>query len=102
MRIKEFSTCSDKIEYLAKQHNVPVERVRLHIFKKRFTLNSKQKLQLKFVLIALQRKLLQDYRSDLDKRPLFKQGMTKLEDLEIGDVLTGLHYILAINTFRYY
>lgn len=82
--------CSDKIEYLAKQHNVHVERVRVHTFHNRFTLNSKQQLQLKFVLIALQRKLLQDYRSDLDKRPLFKQGMTNLDDLEIGDVLTGL------------
>lgn len=48
------------------------------------------RLQVKFVLVALQRNFLQDYRSDLDKRPLFKQGMTKLNDLGIGDVLTGL------------
>jgi len=45
--------------------------------------------QLEFLLVALQRELLQDYRADLDKRPLFKQGLTRLDDLSIGDVVTG-------------
>lgn len=40
-------------------------------------------------MVALQRELLQDYRADLDKRPLFKQGLTRLDELSIGDVLTG-------------
>ncbi|KAL7730235.1 hypothetical protein ACLKA6_016504 [Drosophila palustris] len=60
----------NNLEQLAEQHKLHLERV-------------------KFVLIALQRELLQDYRADLDKRPLFKQGLTRLDDLSISDVLTG-------------
>jgi len=47
-------------------------------------------VQVNFVLVALQRELLQDYRADLDKRPLFKQGLTRLDELSIGDVVTGM------------
>jgi len=53
-------------------------------------------VQVNFVLVALQRELLQDYRADLDKRPLFKQGLTRLDELSIGDVVTGL----SINSLK--
>ncbi|XP_068155650.1 S1 RNA-binding domain-containing protein 1 [Drosophila tropicalis] len=69
-RIKEFSLSQKNLERMSEQQKLPMER-------------------LKFVLVALQRELLQDYRADLDKRPLFKQGMTRLDELSIGDVLTG-------------
>ncbi|XP_030573759.1 S1 RNA-binding domain-containing protein 1 [Drosophila novamexicana] len=69
-RIKEFSKSQHNLEQLAEQHKLHMER-------------------LKFVLFALQRELLQDYRVDLDKRPLFKQGLTRLDELSIGDVVTG-------------
>ncbi|XP_062125663.1 S1 RNA-binding domain-containing protein 1 [Drosophila sulfurigaster albostrigata] len=69
-RIKQLAMTASKVEQLAQQHKLPTERV-------------------KFVLDALQRELLQDYRADLDKRPLFKQGLTRLEDLSLGDVVTG-------------
>lgn len=42
--------------------------------------------------MALQRELFQDYREDFDKRPLFKQGLTKLTELSEGDVVTGIIY----------
>lgn len=38
---------------------------------------------------ALQRELLQDYRADFDKKPLFKQGLTKMTDLQMGTVVSG-------------
>ncbi|KAH8382830.1 hypothetical protein KR009_005490 [Drosophila setifemur] len=69
-RIQEFAASKAKIDRVAKQHKLPMER-------------------LEFLLDALQRKLLQDYRADLDKRPLFKQGLTRLDELSIGDVVTG-------------
>ncbi|XP_020814102.1 S1 RNA-binding domain-containing protein 1 [Drosophila serrata] len=69
-RIKEFAASQPKLDSMAKKHKLPMER-------------------LEFVLIALQRELLQDYRADLDKRPLFKQGLTRLDELSIGDVVTG-------------
>ncbi|KAH8243344.1 hypothetical protein KR032_006618 [Drosophila birchii] len=69
-RIKEFAASQTKLERMAEQHKLPMER-------------------LEFVLIALQRELLQDYRADLDKRPLFKQGLTRLDELSMGDVVTG-------------
>ncbi|KAI8045640.1 hypothetical protein M5D96_001823 [Drosophila gunungcola] len=65
-RIKEFAASPSKLDRIAKQHKLPMERA-----------------------IALQRELLQDYRADLDKRPLFKQGLTRLDDLSLGDVVTG-------------
>ncbi|XP_017082655.1 S1 RNA-binding domain-containing protein 1 isoform X2 [Drosophila eugracilis] len=68
--IKQFAESEAKLDRIAKQHKLPMER-------------------LEFLLVALQRELLQDYRADLDKRPLFKQGLTRLDDLSIGDVLTG-------------
>ncbi|TDG50032.1 hypothetical protein AWZ03_003542 [Drosophila navojoa] len=68
--IKEFSTSEQNLKELAAKHKLPIDR-------------------LKFVLVALQRELLQDYRLDLDKRPLFKQGLTRLDELSIGDVVTG-------------
>ncbi|KRG02111.1 S1 RNA-binding domain-containing protein 1 isoform X2 [Drosophila mojavensis] len=68
--IKEFSTSEQNLKELAATHKLPIDR-------------------LKFVLVALQRELLQDYRLDLDKRPLFKQGLTRLDELSIGDVVTG-------------
>ncbi|KAH8381308.1 hypothetical protein KR093_002531, partial [Drosophila rubida] len=69
-RIKQLALTTSKVEQLAQKHKLPLERV-------------------KFVLDALQRELLQDYRADLDKRPLFKQGLTRLEDLSLGDIVTG-------------
>ncbi|EDV54119.2 uncharacterized protein LOC6555134 [Drosophila erecta] len=68
--IKQFAASQSKLDRIAKQHKLPMER-------------------LEFLLVALQRELLQDYRADLDKRPLFKQGLTRLDDLSIGEVVTG-------------
>ncbi|KAH8357199.1 hypothetical protein KR084_009263 [Drosophila pseudotakahashii] len=68
--IKKFAESQSKLDRIAKQHKIPMER-------------------LEFLLVALQRELLQDYRADLDKRPLFKQGLTRLDDLSMGDVVTG-------------
>ncbi|XP_054745343.1 S1 RNA-binding domain-containing protein 1 [Anastrepha obliqua] len=45
--------------------------------------------RLDVVLMALQRELTQDYRSEFAKRPLFKQGLTRITELSEGDVLTG-------------
>lgn len=39
--------------------------------------------------MALQRELTQDYRAEFAKRPLFKQGITRLTELNEGDVMTG-------------
>ncbi|XP_046803831.1 uncharacterized protein YdcI [Lucilia cuprina] len=47
------------------------------------------KERLDVVFLALQRELFKDYRSDFDKRPLFKQGLTKITELSQCDVLTG-------------
>ncbi|XP_022216719.2 S1 RNA-binding domain-containing protein 1 [Drosophila obscura] len=69
-RIKEFAESKTKLDRIAKENKLPMER-------------------LEFVLVALQRELLQDYRADLDKRPLFKQGLTRIEDLSNCDVVTG-------------
>ncbi|EDW38811.1 GL13731 [Drosophila persimilis] len=69
-RIKEFSASKTKLDRIAKQHKLPMDR-------------------LEFLLVALQRELLQDYRADLDKRPLFKQGLTRIEDLSNCEVVTG-------------
>ncbi|KAH8337435.1 hypothetical protein KR059_010013, partial [Drosophila kikkawai] len=69
-RIKEFAASQANLDRMAVKHKLPKER-------------------LEFVLIALQRELLQDYRADLDKRPLFKQGLTRLDELSMGDVVTG-------------
>ncbi|XP_017099980.2 uncharacterized protein YdcI [Drosophila bipectinata] len=69
-RIKEFAGSKAKLDKMAKQHKLPMER-------------------LDFLMVALQRELLQDYRADLDKRPLFKQGLTRLDELSLGDVVTG-------------
>lgn len=41
------------------------------------------------VLQALQRELFKDYRTDFDKKPLFKQGLTRITELSECDVLTG-------------
>lgn len=41
------------------------------------------------VLAALQRELLRDYRVDVDKRPMFKQGLTSMADLREGTAVSG-------------
>ncbi|XP_053696973.1 uncharacterized protein YdcI [Sabethes cyaneus] len=41
------------------------------------------------VLSALQRDLLRDYRADVNKPPMFKKGLTSMNDLTEGTVLTG-------------
>lgn len=38
---------------------------------------------------ALGRELHRDYRDDLAKEPLFKQGLTKISDLVVDTVVTG-------------
>lgn len=38
---------------------------------------------------ALQRELLRDYRADFDKKPMFKQGLTKMSDLREGTNVSG-------------
>lgn len=45
--------------------------------------------QIKSVLDALQRELLRDYRTDFDKKPLFKQELTKMTNLKEGTAVTG-------------
>ncbi|XP_055851056.1 S1 RNA-binding domain-containing protein 1 isoform X2 [Episyrphus balteatus] len=57
-------------ESLTKEFGIPIERLQV-------------------VLEALQRELFQDYRSDFDKKPLFKQGITRMEDLFVGEIVTG-------------
>lgn len=37
----------------------------------------------------MQRELFRDYRCDFDKKPLFKQGLTKMSDLQKGTSVTG-------------
>ncbi|XP_030371189.1 S1 RNA-binding domain-containing protein 1 [Scaptodrosophila lebanonensis] len=69
-RIKSFSSSQENLERLSDEHDLPMDRV-------------------KFLLVALQREFLQDYRADVNKRPLFKKGLTRLNELTIGDVLTG-------------
>ncbi|XP_055905833.1 S1 RNA-binding domain-containing protein 1 isoform X2 [Eupeodes corollae] len=68
-KIKSYSN-SQSHESLAKDFGIPIERLQV-------------------VLEALQRQLFQDYRSDFDKKPLFKQGITRMEDLFIGEIVTG-------------
>lgn len=38
---------------------------------------------------ALGRELFRDYREDLVKKPLFKQGLTKISDLVVDTVVSG-------------
>ncbi|KAL9889578.1 uncharacterized protein YdcI isoform 1-T2 [Glossina fuscipes fuscipes] len=47
------------------------------------------KERLEIVFQALQRELFKDYRSEFDKKPLFKQGLTRITELSVGDVVTG-------------
>ncbi|XP_075145670.1 uncharacterized protein YdcI [Haematobia irritans] len=47
------------------------------------------KERLEVVFQALQRELFKDYRTDFDKKPLFKQGLTRITELSECDVLTG-------------
>ncbi|XP_058984529.1 uncharacterized protein YdcI-like [Musca domestica] len=61
---------SNNIETLAKEFKTPKER-------------------LEVVFQALQRELFKDYRSDFDKKPLFKQGLTRIDELSECEVLTG-------------
>ncbi|XP_067615123.1 uncharacterized protein YdcI [Eurosta solidaginis] len=68
-RIKDFISKWD-IEDLANDFQLPKERIDV-------------------VLMALQRELTQDYRAEFAKRPLFKQGLTRITELSEGDVLTG-------------
>ncbi|GAB0092518.1 S1 RNA-binding domain-containing protein 1 [Sergentomyia squamirostris] len=44
---------------------------------------------LRSVCDALQRMPTVDYRDDLNRRPHFKQGLTKISDLKVGTVATG-------------
>lgn len=41
------------------------------------------------VVAALRRELLRDYRADLSRGPLFKQGLTSMADLRAGTAVTG-------------
>ncbi|XP_017484179.1 PREDICTED: S1 RNA-binding domain-containing protein 1 isoform X2 [Rhagoletis zephyria] len=68
-KIKAYALQCD-MEELAEDFNIPKER-------------------LDVVLMALQRELTQDYRAEFAKRPLFKQGLTRITELSEGDVLTG-------------
>ncbi|KAL1380851.1 hypothetical protein pipiens_001064, partial [Culex pipiens pipiens] len=69
LRVREFAFRTNN-EALVRMFNVPFERIDC-------------------VLSALQRELLRDYRSDLNKPPMFKQGVTSMADLAEGTVLTG-------------
>ncbi|XP_055902138.1 S1 RNA-binding domain-containing protein 1-like isoform X2 [Eupeodes corollae] len=66
--IKSFVN-SNKIDVLANHFEIPAERLRI-------------------VLNALQRELLQDYRPDFDRK-VFIQEITKLDDLFVGQIVTG-------------
>ncbi|CAD6991083.1 unnamed protein product [Ceratitis capitata] len=68
-KVKAFSLQCD-MDDLAEDFQIPKER-------------------LDIVLMALQRELTQDYRAEFAKRPLFKQGITRLTELNEGDVMTG-------------
>uniref|UniRef100_A0A1A9VVW6 S1 motif domain-containing protein n=1 Tax=Glossina austeni TaxID=7395 RepID=A0A1A9VVW6_GLOAU len=68
-KISEFVEKCD-INELAENFNIPKER-------------------LEIVFQALQRELFKDYRSEFDKKPLFKQGLTRITELSVGDVVTG-------------
>uniref|UniRef100_A0A1I8NSA0 S1 motif domain-containing protein n=1 Tax=Stomoxys calcitrans TaxID=35570 RepID=A0A1I8NSA0_STOCA len=61
---------TNNIDELAKEFKTPKER-------------------LDVVFQALQRELFKDYRTDFDKKPLFKQGLTRITELSECDVLTG-------------
>lgn len=41
------------------------------------------------VVMALRRELLRDYRADLNKGPMFKQGLTSMSDLREGTAVSG-------------
>ncbi|XP_014103424.3 uncharacterized protein YdcI isoform X1 [Bactrocera oleae] len=68
-KIKAYALQCD-MEELADNFQIPKERIDV-------------------VLMALQRKLTQDYRAEFAKRPLFKQGLARITELSEGDVLTG-------------
>uniref|UniRef100_A0A1A9Z3R6 S1 motif domain-containing protein n=1 Tax=Glossina pallidipes TaxID=7398 RepID=A0A1A9Z3R6_GLOPL len=68
-KISEFVEKCD-INELTENFNIPKER-------------------LEIVFQALQRELFKDYRSEFDKKPLFKQGLTRITELSVGDVVTG-------------
>uniref|UniRef100_A0A0K8UTZ2 S1 RNA-binding domain-containing protein 1 n=1 Tax=Bactrocera latifrons TaxID=174628 RepID=A0A0K8UTZ2_BACLA len=68
-KVKAYALQCD-MEELADNFQIPKERVDV-------------------VLMALQRELTQDYRAEFAKRPLFKQGLTRITELSEGDVLTG-------------
>ncbi|XP_055851077.1 S1 RNA-binding domain-containing protein 1-like isoform X2 [Episyrphus balteatus] len=60
---------SNRIDVLAQQFDIPAERLQI-------------------VLNALQRQLLQDYRPDFERK-MFIKDITKLDDLFIGQIVTG-------------
>ncbi|XP_037957011.1 S1 RNA-binding domain-containing protein 1 [Teleopsis dalmanni] len=68
-KIKDYEK-SNNLKELSNDFKIPIER-------------------LEIVFVALKRNLLQDYRQDLNKGPLFKQGIKNFKDLSIGDVVTG-------------
>lgn len=68
--IEKFRERSFETEALAKKFNEPKETIEL-------------------IFSALQREIAQDYRLDIDNKPLFKQGLTQLSDLKIGTILSG-------------
>lgn len=68
--IAKFSKEKDQLKELSKTFKVPIERVTA-------------------VVEALQREPFKDYRDEFNKEPLFKQGITKLSDLEIGTLISG-------------
>lgn len=91
LRIKEFVANTNVTQLAQSFGNVPEERVsRLIInFEPDRLYECFFVSQVKGVLDALQRELLRDYRADFDKKPLFKQGLTKMSDLAIGTIVTG-------------
>lgn len=68
--IQAFVGSSNACAEMAQRFGQPVERIQS-------------------VVNALQRELLRDYRTDLDRRPLFKQGLTSMADLREGTVVSG-------------
>lgn len=69
--IKKFKDNSEKAGNFAAKFQEPVEKIEM-------------------IFNALQREFSRDYRMDLDNKPLFKQGLTKITDLRVGQSLSGV------------
>jgi competence ComEA-like helix-hairpin-helix protein len=68
--IQKFKENAGNLEKLAGKFREPIEKIEM-------------------IFGALQRELTRDYRADVDNKPLFKQGLTKIGDLRVGQVLSG-------------